>query len=202
MTMNTVKELLDVLGSFKAKLAECDKDAVRDIKSDYELIPQSQLDLVLRSQASVDKKRSLLLSQIGLLRINLFSEYNERVRILEEKKDLDQAITVMNDYAENVAIPFISSKKKPSFINRFMDLVSKERPLEPFEYVRKWREQHQSWFEYKETSASSYVSDNQRQEMFAQLKIIFNMLYAVSFSDDNFPPSPSVILFDSRHIRM
>jgi len=194
----SVKELTNILSSFKSRLAAYDKDAKRDKKRDYELLPQSELRYVLRSGIPVEDKKNLLLSQIGLLRINLFMEHYERIRIFEENSQLDEAIEVMNDYAVNVAIPFIPAKKSPSLINRFMDLIVKDRLLEPFEYVQKWKTEYQSWVESRKIP----MNQSLRREKFSQLKTMFHMLYTVSFSDDNFPPSPTIVFYDPSRIKI
>lgn len=194
----SVKELTNILSSFKSALAEYDKDSKRDKKRDYKLLPQSELKYVLKSGIPDGEKKNLLLSQIGLLRINLFMEHYERIRTFEENNQLDEAIKIMNDYAVNVAIPFIPAKKSPSLINRFMDLIAKERLLEPFEYVQKWRTEYQSWVKSRKIP----MNQSLRQEKFSQLKIVFNMLYTVSFSDNNFPPSPTIILHDPSRIKI
>jgi len=198
----SVKGLKNILLAFKSKLMVYDEDAKRNKNSDYTLLPQGQLEQILRSRIPVEEKKKLLLSQIGLLRINLFSECYERTKVLEESKQIDEAVKLMNDYAENVAIPFIPAKKKPSLINRFTDLLSLQRPLEPFEYVQKWRTLYRTWFEGNQSSMHSYTRESQRLEMFNQLRITFNMVYTASFSDDNFPPSPTIIFVDPTRIKV
>ena len=187
----SVKELTNILSSFKSRLTAYDKDAKRDKKRDYELLPKSELEYVLKSGIPVEEKKNLLLSQIGLLRINLFKEFNERIQILEQNGRLDEAVELMNDYALNVAIPFIPKKKTPSLISRFMDLIRPER-LEPFEYVQEWKNKYQFWVE----RINAPMIRQLRREKFSQLRVIYNMLYTFSFSDENFPPSPTIIFFD------
>jgi len=64
----------------------------------------------------VQDKKAILLSQIGLLRINLFIEFDKRISILEQGGQLDEAVEMMSDYALNIAIPFIPRKK--SFVDK------------------------------------------------------------------------------------
>lgn len=197
----SVKELSNILSSLKSRIAKYDKDAKRDKKFDYKLLPQSQLQQILRSGIPAEEQRKLLLSQIGLIRINLFSEHLERVRLFEKNNQLDDAVNVMNDYVVSIAIPFVPTKKKPSLINRFMDLISLERLLEPHEYVQKWKTGYQTWFERK-PSMHPCISEREQQEKFDQLKITFNMVHAVSFSDNNFPPPPTVVFVDPTRIKI
>ena len=179
-------------------MAKYDQDAVRDKKKDYELLPSNMLHYILKSKIPNRDKKKLLLSQIGLLRINLFMEHSQRVEMLEDNNQLNEAVEVMNDYVVNIAIPFIPVTKKPSLINRFMDLISRERLLEPFEYVQKWKTEYHSWVESSEFPKNELL----RPEKFAQLQTIFRMLYAMSFSDDNFPPSPTIVLFDPSRVKI
>jgi hypothetical protein len=192
----SIKELGSIFNSLKSKLTEFDKNSVRDKERDYSLISPSELSHILGSKIPTQAKKKLLLSQIGLLRINLFMEYFERIRIFEENRLFDDAMEIMNDYAESVAIPFISSRKQPSLVKRFLDLIARERTLEPYEYIQKWRNEYQSWFSHNETSLHPPIQELKLKERFSQNKITFNMLYAVSFSDDNFPPSPNIIFYD------
>lgn len=193
-----MKELRAILQSLRSRLARVDQDAVRDREKDYTLLPSNELNYILKSRIPVQEKKKLLLHQIGLLRINLFREYSERIQMLEKNKQLDEAVKLMNDYAVNIAIPFIPLKKQPSLINRFMDLISRERPLEPFEYVQKWKSECQSWLEHNDTFTHPSIREREQRERFIELQMIFHMLYTVSFSDDNFPPSPTIILVDPR----
>lgn len=192
----SIGELDRILQSFKLRLVELDQDAVRDKNKDYSLLPSNKLNLILKSQIPLQEKKKLLLNQIGLLRINLFMEYSERIAILEKNKQLDEAVKLMNDYAESIAIPFIPIKKQPSLINRFMDLISRERPLEPHEYVQKWKNEYQLWFERNDAFTKPSLRKHEEHDRFIQIQMIFHMLYTVSFSDDNFPPSPTIILVD------
>ena len=190
----SIRELSNILTSFETRLASYDKDAERNREGDYALLPSSKLNFVLRSGIPTEEKKKLLLSQIGLVRINLFTEHYARIQKLEESKQLDEAVKVMNDYVRNVALPFIPRKKRPSLWNRLLDLISLERVLEPFEYTQEWEKEYQAWFEQKEGLKLSYIEERERQEKFAHLRTIFHMLYALSFSDDNFPPSPIIVI--------
>ena len=104
----SVRELKAILLSLTSRFEKIDQDAVRDKTRDYKLLPQSKLNYILKSEIPALEKK-LLLSQIGLLRINLFAEYSERMQIFEENNQLDKAVEVMNEYAANIAIPFIPS---------------------------------------------------------------------------------------------
>jgi len=195
----SVKELERILRYLKSRLAQYDEDAKRDKEKDYKIMPQSELKHILHSGIRPQDKKTLLLSQIGLLRINLFMEFYERIQILEQNSQLDEAVDLMNDYASNIAIPFIPKKKTPSLVGRFMDLFAKERRLEPFEYVQEWKSKYQSWIEGERKVP---MIPQLRRKEFSQLRFIYNMLYAVSFSDENFPPSPTIIFFDPTRMRI
>ena len=191
-----MKELKKILSSIQLKLASYDKDAKRDKRRDYKLIPKTELNHILDSQVPVRDKKKILLSQIGLLRINLFMEFYERIQSLERESRLDEAVALMNDYALNVAIPFIPRKKTASLMSRFIDLIRLDRQLEPFEYVQEWKSKYQSWRERRKVPMNPRL----RQEMFTQLRFTFNMLYTVSFSDENFPPSPTIVFFNPTRV--
>lgn len=165
-------------------------------------MPQSELNHILKSEIPALEKKKLLLSQIGLLRINLFAEYSEKIGVSEGNNQLDKAAEVMNDYAVNIAIPFIPSKKQPSLINRFTRLISRERLLEPFEYIQKWKTEYQSWFERKQKSIFPDIHEREQLERFNRLRETFHTLYSLSFSDDNFPPPPTIIFYNPTRIEI
>ena len=70
---------------------------------------ESWLNQVLKSNIKLKEKKRLLLTQMGYLRINIFQEYYERVKLSQEKNQLNEAVELMNRHAEIASI-FISTK--------------------------------------------------------------------------------------------
>jgi hypothetical protein len=150
------------------------------------MLPQDKLYAILKS-GNTRKKRKLLLTQIGYLRINIFGECYEQIQQAQEKKDFDQAVKLMGTYAEKVAIPYISTKKQPEVRKRLKKLFSTISPLEPSDYIQKWKNDYEAWFRTKETEEANN-DGKKRMENFDSLKKTFFMLYTVSFSVEDFPP--------------
>jgi hypothetical protein len=196
----SVRELRFLLDSLKSKLAELDGSAVRDRNRDYSLISSTELIRILRSQLSFQKKRIILLGQIGFVRINLFSEYHERVLRLEKNKNFGEAVRIMNDYVENVAIPFIAPIKKPSLVERFVNWISRKRPVDPIQYVRQWRNDYYFWFKETDTKIIPALCESIRKVKFDQIKTNFYLLYNFSFSKDSFPPQRPIMVHDPNYV--
>jgi len=148
---------------------------------------QKELDELLKGEISNSKKRQLLLTQIGNLRINLFSEYYEQINRAQSRNELNKAVKLMNIYAETIAIPFISMKKQSKFAKRLKELFSAKKLVEPLELIKQWRAGHESWFRQNENTQGPAIEKNRKEE-FDQLKMSFFKLYTHSFSVDNFPP--------------
>jgi hypothetical protein len=150
-------------------------------------MPQNELNQILKSEIKPKKKRELLLTQIGYLRINLFAEYYEQIKQAQGSNELDKAVKLMNRFAETVASPFFTTKKQPALIKRLKKLLSIKTPPEPAELIQKWKTVYEAWFKQKD-SIYPQMDDKKRMEEFDQLKIAFFTLYTFSFSVDNFPP--------------
>ena len=180
----TLKELEDIFQVLKSKLKEFNEDAVRDRKYDAPMINENWLNQTLKSSITLKEKKQLLLTQIGYLRINIFTEYFERVNRLREKNQLDKAVELMNRHAE-IARIFIPTKKQPAFTKRLKELLLIRR-IEPIEYLQKWRTAYEAW--YKQASSQQLIDEKKRMEEFDKLKMAFLELYTFSFSVDNFPP--------------
>jgi len=148
------------------------------------MMNENWLRQILKGDLKLKEKKRLLLTQIGYLRINIFTEYLERVNLLREKEQLEKAVELMNRYAEIASI-FISTKKQPTIIKRLKELLSKQK-IEPIEYLQKWRSGYDAWFKQKPSNQT--VDKKKRMEEFDQLKMLFIDLYTFSFSADNFPP--------------
>ena len=170
----------------RSKLEEIDQDVIRDKKLDFTVIAQNELNQILKSKIKLKKKTQLLLTQIGYLRINLFAEYYERIQYAQRNNELDKAVKLMNECAEIIAIPFVSTKKQPALIKRLKELLSIGRFPEPIEHVQKWKAGYEAWFKQKE-HIHPQMDDKKRTEEFNQLKTAFITLYTFSFSVDNFP---------------
>jgi len=196
----SIRELRSILNSLKSKLVDLDQNAVRDKEKDYQLRTQSELDHLLRSEMPIEEKKNILISQIGLVRINLFMEHYERVNRFEKNKQFDEAIKVMNYYVKNVAIPFIGPTKKPSLIQRFINWITREKAIEPLEYIKNWGYQYRSWFEENETTTIPALRESRKKEKFDKLKHIFHMLYCFSFSKEDLPPEPIIVYYDPRRV--
>lgn len=132
------------------------------------------------------KKTQLLLTQIGYLRINLFSEYYERIQCAQRNNELDKAIKLMDECIEIIAIPFVPTKKQSAWVKRVAALFSIGNVTEPIEHVEKWEAGYEAWFKQDEQNPN-HTDDKKRMEEFNQLKMDFITVYTFSFSVDNFP---------------
>ena len=179
-----LKELDEIFQVLKSKFKELNKDAVRDKKCDMPMMNENWLNQVLKSDTKLKEKKRLLLTQMGYLRINIFTEYYERVTLLREKNQLNEAVELMNRHAE-IASMFISTKKQPASIKRLKKLLS-IRSIEPIEYLQKWRTAYEAWFRQK--SSQQPIDEKKQMEEFDHLRMAFLELYTFSFSVDNFPP--------------
>jgi len=148
------------------------------------MVNETWLNKTLKSDLSIGEKKQLLLTQIGYLRINIFTEYFERVNLLREKKQLDPAVELMNAHAE-IARIFIPTKKQSALTKRLKELLS-IKSIEPIEYLEQWRTAYEEWHE---NNSNQQIADEKNQlEKFDKLKMAFLELYTFSFSVDNFPP--------------
>jgi hypothetical protein len=178
-------ELEVTFQELKSKFDEMKVD-LTDMKYEYAIMPQNELNWILKSEISPRKKRQLLLTQIGYLRINIFDECYEQIK-RAQGDELDEAVKLMNKCAETIAIPFISMKKNQSLTKRLGMLFSRKRDLEPTELIQKWKTSYEAWLKQKE-SPHPQRDNNKRMEEFGKLKTAFFTLYTHSFSVNNFPP--------------
>ena len=179
-----LEELLETFRVLKSKLNELDKNAARNKAYDYQMTNENWLNQLMKSRIKPREKKRLLLTQIGYLRINIFTEYFERAKQWQEKNELDKAVETMNKHAE-VARMFISTKNQLGLIKRVKKLLSLQS-TEPVEYLQKWQTAYQAWFEQKPREQS--IHDPNRTKEFNRIKMAFLELYTFSFSVDNFPP--------------
>jgi hypothetical protein len=146
-------------------------------------MPKEELKQILKSKTKTQKKRKLLLTQIGYLRINLFSEYYERLQRAEKNKEFDKAVKLMNKYIETIALPFIPTKEQSALTKRLEAWFADDETPDPAKYLREWKTRYEKWLKHTE------VMPNQKTEKeFTQLKTTFFTLYTLSFSAHNFPP--------------
>ena len=148
------------------------------------MMNENWLNQALKSDIKLKEKKKLLLTQTGYLRINIFTEYLERVNLLREKNQLNEAVELMNKHAE-IARIFIPTKKQSAFTKRLKELLSM-RSAEPIEYLQKWQSAYESW--HKQEPSQQPLDEKKRMEEFDQIKMAFLELYTFSFSVDNFPP--------------
>ena len=180
---NSLKGMEKTFQELKSRLDEIDLEAIRNRKQDFPVMPVDELEQILRSKAKTQYKRRLLLTQIGYVRINLFSEYYERLQHAERNKEFEEAVKLMNNYVETIAAPFIPAKRQSKFRKRLNAWFSDDENPDPAKYLREWRTHYEAWTKHTEA-----MSDQQRGEEFAQLKTTFFTVYTLSFSANNFPP--------------
>ncbi|MEJ5328311.1 MAG: hypothetical protein WHU54_08730 [Candidatus Bathyarchaeia archaeon] len=179
-----MEELEELFQTLKQKLDELNKAAVRNRQFDFPLINENWLKQFLKSNAKPREKKRFLLTQIGYLRINLFTEYYERAKLLKEQNRLDEAVELMNQYAE-IARIFIPKKKQSVLLKRLKKLFM-ICSIEPMEYLRKWEAAYEAWS--KQKASQQPIEAKKRMDEFDQLRMVFLELYTFSFAVENFPP--------------
>ena len=166
-------------------IEKLNEHAVRDKKGDFRLIPPDELTKVLQNETNAKNRIQLINTEIGYLRCNIFSEYYERMKLAEKKNKLDESVTLMNQYAE-IAIPFVSPRKKP-LIKRIQKRLLRKKITEEPDHVKNWKDRYGAWLQKKNINHLQ-ADDQKRMEEFTQLRTAFFQLYTYSFSLDNFPP--------------
>ncbi len=174
--------LLQRFNELKAKLDILDKEAVREKKFDFEVIGNAQLEKNLESNSDSKEKTKSLLSQIGYLRINIFYECYARILSSEKTREFNRVLQLMNEYIEQIALPFILPKLKQSWLSRLSG-KSSEATLN----LQRWRLSYKHWLE-RENPLGQQPTAKKETEEFNELKQIFITLYSLSFSCANFPP--------------
>jgi hypothetical protein len=195
-----LRELQEIFQALKLKLESFRQETKSKKALTYELMPQDERNLVLKSDAPELAKKKLFLSEILKLRVNLYGAYLEQIQVHRESSDMDKAVNLMNDYAETVAIPFMSPAKQLSLTDRLMNLFSQNRTPQPSDCTKKWRTEYKLWFGQL-GSTYSKIDKNKRIDEFNQLKTTFDMLYTYSFSRDNNPESQTFVLVDPTLIK-
>lgn len=176
-----VKLLEKRFHELKVKLEILDKDVVREKKFDFGVMDDAQLEQYLESNSRPREKIRLLLSQIGYLRINIFYECYARLQAAEKNSDFDKALPLMNEYIEEIALPFLLPRMKQSWLSRLSGKLS-----ETTVFLQKWRLGYKSWSEKEPTL--NEMAEKERVNEFNDLKQTFITLFSLSFTYENFPP--------------
>ncbi len=179
--MTSLKELTETFQDLKQKYDKIDEQSIRDKKYDLPVMNQKEVDEFLQRKISSSEKRKFLLIQIGRLRINLFSEYYEQIKLAQSKNDLDKALELMNAYAE-IAIPFIPIKKPYGVTRQIREWYYEKRIVYPEEFIKQWHTKYESWLQQPR------MDEKERKERFEELRVTFYSLYTYSFSEENYPP--------------
>jgi hypothetical protein len=169
---------------FETRIGKLNEDALRDRKWDISVITHDELDKILESKIGKSEKIRILLTQIGHLRINIFNEYYTRIQLLETQKEFDQAVKIMNDHIEHVAMQFLQKRLNPSLIDRIINSVSRPKLPDAAATLEGWKSSLLTWSEDK----SAPLDQEKKIREFNKIKEIFITLDMLSFSFDNFPP--------------
>ncbi len=189
VSIESVTRLDRQLSGFKAqfKVQNIDGEGKPLVKTT--MMDDAKLRKLLNYNLPVGAKRDILLAEIGSARIDLHSICLKKIEMLEEMKQFDAAVELMNDYASNFTIPFINNEKPASFFKKFVSTIT-NKPFDPKKYANDWADCYQQWKKNR-VKLDQYPPD--RYESFTKLKMIFEMTYALSFSNSNFPPRPLII---------
>jgi len=173
----SLSELEAIFQGLRSKLDEIHQCYSKDKKFDYPMMSKDELPPILKSKLNSRKKKQMLLTQIGYARINLFTEYYERIQQARINNELDKGVQLMNEYAETIVIPFISIKNQSATLKRIKELLLRRKQLDPMEQIQEWKTTYNAWFEHDKSL-----------EEFDQLKKSLIALYTISFSVEDFPP--------------
>lgn len=141
------------------------------------MMSKDELPQILKRKLNSRKKKQMLLTQVGYARINLFTEYYERIQQARTNNELDKGVQLMNEYAETIVIPFISLTKQSATLNRIKEAVLGKKRRDPTEQIHEWKTTYTAWFKHDKSL-----------EEFDQLKYRLIALYTISFSVEDFPP--------------
>ena len=164
------------------KLNEMDKNAVRNQKYDFSMVNYNELLKELNAQKNLYQKKRVLLTRIGHLRINLFYEFYERIQLAQNNNELDKAINLMNEYTEQVAMPFLEQQLHPSLFERLIAKFSTDKAAEISKTLNEWNTLRSKWLQQTTNTQQN------RLEQYNALKKTFIGLYHISFSVKNYPP--------------
>ena len=183
--VNSPKFLEEFYNELSIKLEEINKGAIRDRKLDFSLMPKEDLLRKLKKSPKEGEKKLILLTEVGYLRINLFHEYYERIQVAQKNRDFGEAVELMKDYVETIAMPFLQQKLHPSVLDRVGRFLYSNGNPDAGKTMQDWLTGYEAWSK-KQGSAMSDSSE--KLEMYNGLKRSFIVLYTLSFSYENFPP--------------
>jgi hypothetical protein len=163
------------------------RDALRDRKIDFTVMPQDELERKLQTIKKAHIKRKLLLTEVGYLRINLFQEYYERIQSAQKNGDPKKAVQLMEVYLETVAMPFIQERLHPSILNKISRLFSTDKVPNATKTLEEWKNRFAAWTKQK----TPLADETSQLKQYEELKRTFITLYTISFSFNNFPPVAS-----------
>ena len=95
---------------FETLIGKLNENAVRDKKFDLSVMTHYELEQILESKIGSREKRRILLTQLGFLRINIFNECYEEIKLAETKKEFDEAVKIMkvNIHARSLYLSVLS----------------------------------------------------------------------------------------------
>ena len=125
----------------------------------------------------------------------MYSAYNYKIIEYENNEQLNDAINLMNQYVKRIAIPLVGEISGPSIMDHIKDFLSIRRLKTSEEYIQEWQSYHASW---PNIDWNNPLNQLNKDKMYGEVKIIYNMLYALSFSKDNFPDMPNIVLVDNK----
>jgi hypothetical protein len=166
------------------RIGKLDENAARDRKYDLSVMTHGELKKILESKIGSREKHRILLTQIGFLRINIFNDCYQKIQFAETKKDFDEAVEIMNDYIETVAVRFMKDRLHPSLTDRIIKAFSKSKIPDAAKTIEEWKNSLSTWVENK----SALLDQEKRIEEFTKMKNLFITLDMLSFSLENFPP--------------
>jgi hypothetical protein len=173
-----------IFQELETKIENLDENAVRDRKFDLSVMTHDELKKILESKIGKREKTRILLTQIGFLRINIFNECYKKIQVAETNKEFDEAVKIMNDYIETVAMQFIQERLHPSLTDRIITSFSKPKIPDAAKTLEEWKNSLSSWLEDK----SNPLDQGEKIKEYTKLKEVFITIDMLSFSLHNFPP--------------
>jgi hypothetical protein len=181
------KEFLRLYVTFQeleTKIGKLNEETVRDMKFDLSVMTHDELKKILESKIGKRAKIRILLTQIGFLRINIFNECYKKIQLAETNEELEEAVKIMNDYIETVAMQFIHERLHQSLTDQIINLFSRPKIPDVAKTLEEWKSFLSTWLEDKSTN----FDQAKKIKEYNKIKEIFITLDMLSFSFDNFPP--------------
>jgi hypothetical protein len=182
---HSIEEITSIYQRLNSELEELNKNAIRDVKLDLPEMNEKWLEKTMKGTLNLKGKKKLLLTQIGYLRMNIFNEYYERVKLAKQNNELDKGVELMNEHAK-IAKLFIHPKEQSHLVKRLKEMLG-IKDIDRNEYLTKWKNLYETWQQEKKHS-SMLTDDSHRLAEFEKLRMAFLELYTFSFSVDNYPP--------------